>query len=37
MVPGKISFKIDGKIKSISDKQKYKENSIPLNQLYNKC
>ena len=27
----------DGKIKSISDKQKYKENSIPLNQLYNKC
>ena len=32
----KISFKIDGEIKSFSDKQKLK-NSVPPNQLYNKC
>ena len=32
----RISFKIDGEIKSFSDKQKL-ENSVPPNQLYNKC
>ena len=32
----RISFKINGEIKSFSDKQKL-ENSVPPNQLYNKC
>ena len=32
----RISFKIDGEIKSFSDKPKLKE-FIPPNQLYNKC
>ena len=32
----RISFKIDGEIKSFSDKQKL-DNSVPPNQLYNKC
>ena len=33
----RISFKTDGEIKSFSDKQKLKQNSVPPNQLYNKC
>ena len=37
LYPARISFKIDGEIKSFSDKQKLKENSVPPNQLYNKC
>ena len=32
----RISFKIDGEIKSFSDKQKLRD-SAPPNQLYNKC
>ena len=35
LYPARISFKIDGKIKSFSNKQKL-ENSVPPNQLYNK-
>ena len=34
--PARISFKIDGEIKSFSDKQKLREFSTN-NQLYNKC
>ena len=34
--PARISFKIDGEIKSFSDKQKLREFSTT-NQLYNKC
>ena len=33
----RISFKTDGEIKNFSNKQKLKENSVPPNQLYNKC
>ena len=32
----RISFKIDEEIKNFSDKQKL-DNSVPPNQLYNKC
>ena len=32
----RILFKIDGEIKSFSDKQKLRE-FVPPNQLYNKC
>ena len=32
----RISFKIDGKLKSFSDKQELR-NSVPPNQIYNKC
>ena len=34
--PARISFKIDGEIKSFSDKQKLRE-FVPPNQFYNKC
>ena len=37
LYPARISFEIDGEIKSFSDKQKLKQNSVPPNQLYNKC
>ena len=33
----RISFKIDGEMKSFSDKRKLKNNSVPPNHLYNKC
>ena len=36
LYPARISFKIDGEIKSFSDKQKLREFSTT-NQLYNKC
>ena len=36
LYPAKISFKTDGEIKSSSDKR-ISENSVPPNQLYNKC
>ena len=36
LYPAKISFKTDGEIKSFSDKRS-SENSVPPNQLYNKC
>jgi len=36
LYPARISFKIDGEIKSFSDKQKLRGFSTP-NQLYNKC
>ena len=36
LYPARISFKTDGEIKIISDKQKL-ENLVPPNQLYSKC
>ena len=36
LYPARISFRLDGEIKTLTDKQKL-ENSAPPNQLYNKC
>ena len=36
LYPARISFRFDGEIKSLTDKQKLR-NSTPPNQLYSKC